>query len=98
MVILAAAVFALQSKYHKTKDKSPDQIVFARDMTIPINHVAGWRYISQLNQVQINKDLICENNTRINYDYRVGYKVRTRNKSACKYETPFKGLYEIVQT
>ena len=66
-------------------------------MILPINHVADWRYIRQHNQTQINKDVIRENTTRIDHDYKVEDKVITTNRSAYKYKTLFKGLYEIVQ-
>ena len=67
-------------------------------MILPINHVVYWSYIPQRKQTQINKDFNRENNTRIDYDYRVEDKVMIKYRSACKYETPFRGLYEIVQT
>ena len=98
MTILAAAAFAVQSTYHRTKEKSPGQLVFGRDMILPINHAADWRYIRQRKQMQINKDITCENTTRIDNNYRVGYKVMTKNRSAYKYRTPSGGPYEIVQT
>ena len=54
-------------------------------------------YIRQHKQTQINKDIICENTTKIYHDYRVGDKVVTTNSSTFKYKNPFKGPYEIVQ-
>ena len=47
--------------------------------------------------MQIEKDVIRKNSTRIDYNYIVGYQVMIRNKAAYKYETPFKDLYEIFQ-
>ena len=67
-------------------------------MILLINHIVYWRYIRQRKQEQINKDLNHENNTRIDHDYIVGDKVITKNRSAYKYETPFRGPYEILQT
>ena len=46
----------------------------------------------------IKKYVINKNSTIINYDFRVGNKFMIRIKSAYKYETPFKGQYELVQT
>ena len=43
MGILPAATFAVRSTYYLTKDKSPGQIVFGRDMILPINHIADWK-------------------------------------------------------
>ena len=98
MGILAAEAFVVQSIYHKKKDKSTGQIVFGRDMILPINHVAYWRYICERKQTQINKDINHENTTRIDHDYRVGDKFTNKNRSAYKYKTLFRGLYEIFQT
>ena len=66
-------------------------------MIPPINHVEGWRYIRQRKQAQINKDTISENTTRIDDNYRVVDKVTTQNKSAYKYEAPFKSRMKIIK-
>ena len=58
MGILAAAYFAIRSMYHRTKVKIPVQLVFGRDMILPINHVADRRYIRQRKQTQINQYFI----------------------------------------
>ena len=47
MGVLAAADFEVQSRYHRTKGEISGQLVFGRDMILPINHVADWRYIRQ---------------------------------------------------
>ena len=98
MGILASAAFVVRYTYYRMKDKSPGQLVFGRYMILPINQVADWRYIRHRKQTQINKGLNRENNTRIDHNYRVGDKVMTKNRSAYKYKTPFRGPYEIVQT
>ena len=97
MGIISAADFAVRYTYHRTKEKSPGQLFFGRDMIPPINHVADWRYICQRKQMQIDKDVNHKNTTRIDHDYIVGDKVMTRNRSAYKYETPFRGPYENFQ-
>ena len=58
MGILAEAAFAVQSVYHRTNKKTPRQIVFGQEIKLPINHVAGWRYIRQRKQAQIEKSVI----------------------------------------
>ena len=75
------------------KFKSTGHMFLGRDMILPINHVAYWRYIGHHKQTQIEKYGICENYNRIKYDYRVEYQVIIRNKAAFKYENPFKGPY-----
>ena len=49
--ILAAEAFAVRSTYHMTKGKISGQLLFGRDMILPINHMADWRYIRQRKQV-----------------------------------------------
>ena len=97
MGILAAADFAVQYTYHRMKN-NPCQLVFGRYTILPINHVEDWRYICQRKQTKINKDVACENNTRIDHNYRVGDKVMSKMRSAYKYETLFRGPYEIFRT
>ena len=71
MGILAAAAFALRSTYHRTRQKIPGQLVFVRDMILPINHVVDWGYICQRKQTQINKYIARENNNIIDHNYRL---------------------------
>ena len=47
--------------------------------------------------MKIEKDVIRKNSTRIDHYHRAGDKVVVRRNQAYKYETPFQGLYEIVQ-
>ena len=56
MRILWVEVFAVQSTYHRTKDKILGKLVFFRDIILQINHISGWRYIRQHKQAQIEKD------------------------------------------
>ena len=55
MGILEAADFAVCSTYHRKNDKITGQMVFGRDMILPINHKEDWRYIRQLKHAQIDK-------------------------------------------
>ena len=95
MEILLAAAFAVRATYNRTKQKIPGQLVFGREMILPINHLANWRSICQRKQAQMDKDVIRENSTKVNHDYIIGDWVMVRKKYDFKYETPFKGLYEI---
>ena len=84
MEILAAVAFAVQSMYHRTREKILGQIFFGQDTILPINHTQDWKYIYHGKQAQINKDFTHENITRTDYNYRVGGKVLIKNKSAYK--------------
>src|SRR5687768_15420309 len=54
--ILAATAFAVRSTYHTTLWKTPEQLVFGRDMIFNIQHVANWEYIRQNLQCLIHKN------------------------------------------
>ena len=98
MGILVAAALKVLYTYHQTKGKSPGQLVFGQDTILPINHMANWIYIRQLKQAQIEKYIIRENSTIIEYNFRVGDQITLRKKSGYKYETRFKVPYEHFQT
>ena len=49
-------------------------------MILPINHIANWKLICQRKQVQIEKDILRENSTIVNHDYRIGEWVKVRKE------------------
>ena len=55
-------MLAIFSTANRLKGYTPGQIIFGRDMILPINHKVDWGLMSQLNQVKINKDNIRKNN------------------------------------
>ena len=65
MGILATEDFSVRSTYHRTKQKSPGQLVFGQDMILPIKHIANWRHICQRKQKQIEKYAIKKNFTEM---------------------------------
>ena len=80
MGILAAADFVVQATYHRIKQKCPGQLVFGRYMILSINHIANRRLTHQHKQAQTDKDVIRENSTRVNFDYRIGDWVIARKE------------------
>ena len=52
--------------------KSPGQLVLLRDMILPNTFFENWRLIRKRKQAQIDKDVLCENYTRVDHDYRIG--------------------------
>ena len=95
--ILAAVAFAIRATYHTTKQASPGQLVFGRDMIWNVKHIANWQRIKDRKQAQINKDNIRENRTRIPHEYQVGDQVLMNDNQAYKYEPQRKGPYQILQ-
>ena len=67
-------------------------------MILPINYIENWSYIRQCKQTQIEKYLIREKSTRIDFDFKVGDQVTIKSKSAYKDRTRFKSPYEIFQS
>ena len=72
-------------------------MIFGQDMILPIKYVSDWEYIRHNKQEQIGKYSICENSTRIDYDYRVGYQVTLSNKSVYTKKITFKGQYNFFK-
>ena len=58
MAILAAAVFAIFSTTNNQKCYSTVQLIFGRDMILPIKHMVDWEIIYQKNHMQMNKGII----------------------------------------
>ena len=86
--ILAEAAFAIRSTTSRQKGYSLGQLIFGRDMIIPIKHRVHWELIRQKKQTQINRDNASKNIHRVDYDYKVGDKVILTDHTAYKYETP----------
>ena len=60
----------------------PVQLVFGRNMIIPIKNNADWELIRQRNHSQINKDNIRENNKIVDHDYKDIDKSMLNNHAA----------------
>ena len=73
----------------------PGQLVFGCDMMLNIPFIAIWGAIRRHKQQQIEKNNQLENKNFQLHTYRVREKVLVRNKTANKYEEPYKGPYPI---
>jgi transposase InsO family protein len=71
---LQAACFAIRSTYHTTLGATPAQLVFGRDMILPVKFKADWALIQERRQQQILHDNNRKNATRIPHEYKVGDK------------------------
>ena len=65
-------------------------------MILFIKYNSYWGLLSPQNQVQINKDNSHKSIIIVNYDYKFSYKVVLGNKTPYKYDTAYKGPYEIL--
>jgi len=72
---LAAASFAIRSTYHTTLGATPAQLIFGRDMLLPIQFKADWALIHERRQQEALRNNRRENDKRIQHEYRVGDQV-----------------------
>ena len=57
-VILSVAAVEIQSITNRLEYYSPCQLIFGRDMILPIKLTVDWLFIRQRKHMQINKDNI----------------------------------------
>ena len=96
---LSAAAWALRSTVHTTLDATPGQLVFGRDMLLPIQLKTDWARIRQRKQDIINVNNRKENSKRIEHEYRVGDKVLLEKPGLIsKLSAPRTGPYRITYT
>ena len=94
---LSSVAWAIRSTYHTTLDATPGQVVFGRDMILPIQHKADWALIRQRKERAIERNNARENKTRTAHTFRVGEKVLLTKPGRIlpKLRTPTEGPYEI---
>jgi hypothetical protein len=71
---LTNAAWAIRSTYHTVLKASPGAAIFGRDMMFIIPNIADWNKIGDYRQRQTDLNTKRENNSRIDYDYKVGGK------------------------
>ena len=69
---LSAAAYAIRSAHHITLGYSPAQLVFGRDMFMPVNFEVDWEKIKLNKQRRIKKNNTRENRKRIAHKYHSG--------------------------
>jgi hypothetical protein len=95
---LSATAYAIRSTYHTTLQASPAQLVFGRDMILPITFKADWTRIKEQRQQEIRRNNQRENNSRINHQYSVGDKVLLQKPGILrKLSVPRTGPQKIIK-
>ena len=95
---MANVAYAIRSTYHTSLDATPTELVFGRDMILPVAYIANWARIRNLNQAKINKNTCIENNRRIDYDYQPGYKCYLEEDTLQrKLNNPREGPFQITR-
>ena len=72
---LSSAAFAIRSTFHTTLEATPAQLVYGRDMILPVQFKADWDAIKKRRQKTINQNNERENRSRIDHTYKVGDSV-----------------------
>jgi hypothetical protein len=87
---LASAAYAIRSTFHTTLKATPGQVVFGRDMVLPIKFMADWGAIEERRQKKIGRNNRRENASRISHDYKIGDKIllKKTGKHLRKLEAP----------
>ena len=89
---LSSAAFAIRSTFHTTLGATPGQLVFGRDMILPIKCRADWEAIRFRRQKEIDRNNKKENKRRVKHTYNVGDKVLiTKEGILRKMTTPREG-------
>lgn len=95
---LTAAAFAIRSTYHTTLEATPAQLVYGRDMFLPIKFNVDWAELRMKRQAQMSKDNARENSKRVDYKFTIGDKVLlTKPGILNKLATPRDGPYTVEQ-
>ena len=93
---LSATSFAIRSTVHTTLEASPAQLVFGRDMILPLSFKANWARIHMKREKEMMKNNDRENRSRIPHEYKVGDKVLlTKGKKPSKLDAPREGPYNV---
>jgi hypothetical protein len=79
-VFLSDPAWAICSTYHTVLKASSGAAIFGQDMLFDIPFIADWQKIGEHRQQLTDLNNPCENEGRIDYDYKVGQKVLLRKE------------------
>ena len=95
---LTATAYAIRSAYHTTLGYSPAQLVFGRDMFMPVNFEADWAKIKQNKQNRIDRNNDRENQKRRDHKYSPGDLVTLERTGILPtLSLPRMGPYPVIQ-
>ena len=96
---LAAAVYLIRCTYHQTHDHLPAELVFGRDIFMPVDAKIDWEKIRQRKQLKIQQSNIRKNSKRILQIYDKGDMITFRKQGAilCTLALPRRGPYKFLK-
>ena len=93
---LSASAFAIRSTFHTTLGTTPAQLIYHRDMLLPIQFNYNWAEIRMRRQKEMARNNKRENKSRIPHEYSVGDKVTLDKPEIIrKLSTPKTGPFTI---
>lgn len=91
-----ATAYAIRCTYHTTLGASPGQLVFGRDMMLPVRYNVDWYAITRRKQARINASNRRENKSRLNHSYQVGDWIIVQKPGIIrKLSVPQHGPYQV---
>lgn len=96
---LTDAAYAIRSTYLTTQGATPAQMVFGRDMVLPVDFEIDWDEITKRKQKRINESCDRENKRRIEHTYQEGDKVllKVPRKILRKLERVRRGPFTVAK-
>ena len=95
---LTSVAYAIRSAFHQTHGKSPAQLVYGRDMFLPIDTEIDWEEIKirKQNRIRVSNDR--ENRSRIPHTYQPGDLVTVKKPGILrKMSIPREGPYKVIR-
>jgi hypothetical protein len=95
---LAFAAYDIRSTFHTTLKATPGQLVFGRDMVLPVKFMADWGAIEQQIQKEMGRNNKRESASIISHDYKVGDKILLKKpgKHLRELEAPITGTHMVT--
>ena len=95
---LTAVSYAIRSSYHQSHGHSPAQLVFGRDMFLPVTAELDWHAIKNRKQLAINKSNMRENSKRTPHTYKKNDFITLKIPGIIrKLSIPRKGPYKVIK-
>ena len=96
---LTDTAYAIRMSYLTTQKATPAQLVFGRDMVLPVDFETDWNEITRRKQEKIDKNNARENKRRINHTYQRGDKVllKAPKQMFRKLEVTRRGTHTVVK-
>jgi len=94
---LASAAWAIRSTFHTTLEATPGQLIYGRDMVLPLTFKADWARISMRKKQRVEENNARENRSRIAHEYKFGDKVLLKKTGHVpKLSKPMTGPYTVL--